>query len=88
MNRLGDAHESTRRIVELLVMLYTDAGQPGKAEQWRAKLQTIRTVAASDRLDRWLVCSRSTSIPSRVGSGRAGHREFARKWLADRSRVV
>ena len=39
-NRLGEAHESTRRMVELLVTLYTDTGQPGKAEQWRAKLRT------------------------------------------------
>ena len=39
-NRLGDAHESTRRMVEVLGMLYTDTGQLGKAEQWRAKLRT------------------------------------------------
>ncbi|HEX7779730.1 MAG TPA: tetratricopeptide repeat-containing protein kinase family protein, partial [Vicinamibacterales bacterium] len=38
--RLGADHEETRRSIEQLVSLYTAAGQPAKAELWRARLKS------------------------------------------------
>jgi serine/threonine protein kinase/tetratricopeptide (TPR) repeat protein len=39
VKRMGDDHADTRRVVQQLADLYAAAGQPGKAEEWRAKLQ-------------------------------------------------
>lgn len=42
--RLGDNHEDSRMVVEQLANLYAPAGQPDKAEQWRAKLKAKQDV--------------------------------------------
>jgi eukaryotic-like serine/threonine-protein kinase len=39
-------------------------GSQGRRNSGAPSCEPIRTVAASDRLDRWLVCSRTTLIPS------------------------
>jgi hypothetical protein len=36
---MGDDHQDTSRVVQQLADLYAASGQPGKAEEWRAKLQ-------------------------------------------------
>ena len=36
---LGARHERTKSVAEQLADLYTAAGQPDKASQWRAKLR-------------------------------------------------
>jgi hypothetical protein len=36
--RLGDTHENTRQVVEILATVYDKMGPQAEAERWRAKL--------------------------------------------------